>query len=146
MSTISQTREVVLKLLYASDLGNQNVLSQAIDYLEKEKIRNRKREFGLLLLNGVLNNLVSIDSILIQFLKEWSIDRLGVIERNILRMAVFELTNTNTDNAVIIKESVNLAKLYGADDASSFINGVLDSICKIRHASAEEIKDENKVI
>lgn len=132
MATRTQAREAVVSLLYAYDSGNEEIVSLAPEILDEKKIKNKQQEFALSLLNGVLEKLSNVDEQISKHLKEWDIQRIGGIERAILRLGVYELCFTSTDAPIIINEAIELAKLYGSDNAPRFINGVLDAIVKER--------------
>jgi N utilization substance protein B len=86
-------------------------------------------EFAYKLLNGVLENREGMDKVITRFAPEWPIEQMAVIDRNVLRIAIFEfLVDTETPVKVAINEAVELAKLYGSDSAPRFINGVLGSL------------------
>ncbi|MBP2240823.1 N utilization substance protein B [Cytobacillus eiseniae] len=83
-----------------------------------------------MLVNGVLENIESIDVSIKQHLSNWTIDRLATVDRNLLRLAVYELQFCHDDvpaNAAI-DEAIEIAKLYGDDQSSKFINGVLSKV------------------
>lgn len=130
MATRAHARMAVLELLYAFDLGNDKAIIQAKEYFESKKIRNAQQDFGLSLVNGVSNNLEQIDHFLQAYIKEWDLDRLGGLEKSILRLATFEIRFSHVDKAVAINEALELCKSYGVEGAVKFINGVLDSIAK----------------
>ena len=132
MATRTQAREAVVSLLYAYDSGNEEITSLAPEILDEKKIKNKQQEFALSLFNGVLEKLTNVDEQVSKHLKEWDIQRIGGIERAILRLGVYELCFTSTDAPIIINEAIELAKLYGSDNAPRFINGVLDAIVKER--------------
>ena len=127
MATRHQVRQAVISLLYANELGSSQ--SEFLEeFLEEKKIRNEQRNFTISLLNGVVRNLQLLDDTLNNFLKEWTINEIGAVERAILRLGVYEMKFTNTDRAVVINEAIELAKELGSDSAPKFINGVLDAI------------------
>lgn len=130
MATRTQAREAVVSLLYAYDSGNEEITSLAPEVLEEKKIKNKQQEFALSLFNGVLEKRLEVDEKISKHLKEWDLQRIGGIERAILRLGVYELCFTTTDAPIIINEAIELAKLYGSDNAPRFINGVLDAIVK----------------
>lgn len=132
MATRTQAREAVVSLLYAYDSGNEEISSLAPEILDEKKIKNKQQEFALSLFNGVLKKLTNVDEQVSKHLKEWDIQRIGGIERAILRLGVYELCFTSTDAPIVINEAIELAKLYGSDNAPRFINGVLDAIVKER--------------
>jgi len=82
------------------------------------------------LTKAVLKNLSDIDTKITQAAPSWPVDKLNKIDLSILRLAIYELDYTDTPPKVIIDESVELAKQYGSDNSSSFVNGVLGTIYK----------------
>ena len=135
MATRHQAREAVVGLLYAYDLGNPEIKKFAEEILEEKKIRNKQREFALSLFKGTIDHLEAIDEVIKKHLESWEIDRLGHIEKAILRLGADELLFTELDPAIIINEAIELAKELGNDQAPKFVNGVLDAIAKERHGS-----------
>ncbi|MSN96172.1 transcription antitermination factor NusB [Campylobacter sp. FMV-PI01] len=127
MATRHQVREAVVSLLYAKGMVSQK--DEFIDeILEDRKIRNKQKEFANSLLNGVLQNLSSIDEVLNSHLSEHKIHEVGEVERAILRLGAYEIKFTQIDKAVAINEAIELAKELGNETSPSFINGVLDKI------------------
>ncbi|MCE3047539.1 transcription antitermination factor NusB [Helicobacter kayseriensis] len=134
MATRTQAREAVISLLYAYDSGNQEIHKSAVEILLEKKIKNKQQEFALSLFEGTISHLPQIDSKISKHLKEWDFERIGGMERAILRLGVYEICFTPTDAPIIINEAIELAKIYGSDHAPKFINGVLDSIKKENNA------------
>ena len=130
MATRHQSRESVITLLYAKDVGNENIDKFVDEILEDKKIRNQQKEFARSLFNGVVENLETIDAELDNHLKEYKITSIGHIERAILRLGTYEILKTDLDDAVIINESIELCKSLASDTAPKFINGVLDAVRK----------------
>jgi len=130
MATRHHARMAVVSLLYAYDLGNQSIADFSDEILEEKKIRNKQREFALTLFKGVMDQLEKIDEAIIQHLKDWDFERLGSIERATLRLGTYEIQNTDLDSAVIINEAIEIAKAFGTEQSTKFINGVLDAVAK----------------
>ena len=130
MATRHQSRESVITLLYAKDVGNENIDKFVDEILEDKKIRNQQKEFARSLFNGVIENIETIDTELDNHLKEYKITSIGHIERAILRLGTYEILKTDLDDAVIINESIELCKSLASDTAPKFINGVLDAVRK----------------
>ena len=131
MATRSQARESVIGLLYAYGSGNDGISKFADEILAENKIKNSQKDFAMGLLNGVLENLSEIDSIITKQLDSWDFNKIGDTEKAILRLGVFEIKKTSLDSAVVINEAIELAKSFGNDNSAKFINGVLDAISKI---------------
>ena len=130
MATRHQVRETIVGILYASDIGNEGIDKFVDDLFEEKKIRNNQLEFAKELYSGVKINLDSVDEVINGYLKEWSLEEIGNIERAILRLATYEILHSNLDDAVVINEAIELAKKLCNDTSPKFINGVLDAIMK----------------
>ncbi|MBK1964682.1 transcription antitermination factor NusB [Campylobacter novaezeelandiae] len=131
MATRHQVRQSVISLLYALELNDKN--ENFIDeFLNEKKIRNEQKNFTLSLYNGICENLTKLDEALNVHLKENAINKLGHIERAILRLGAYELLFTETTDAIIINEAIELAKELANDNSPKFINGVLDSLIKAK--------------
>ena len=130
MATRRQARAAVIGLLYAYDLGNEEISKFFEDILEEKKIRNKQREFSAKLFKGTIDNLKTIDEAIAKHLKDWSFDELGKIEKAILRLGAYEILIDKNDKAVVINEAIELAKELADEKSHQFINGVLDAIDK----------------
>jgi N utilization substance protein B len=85
-------------------------------------------DFALGLLRGTRRQRPELDALLSAQADNWSLDRMAVTDRNVLRLAAYEIRHTETPPRVVINEAVNLAKRYGARQSAPFVNGVLDSL------------------
>ncbi|MFT7823886.1 MAG: transcription antitermination factor NusB [Sulfurimonas sp.] len=130
MATRHHARTAVVGLLYAFDLGNENIAKFSDEILEEDKIRNKQREFSNTLFHGTIENLEMIDEEIKKHLKEWDYDAIGKVEKAILRLGAYEILIAKIDRAIIINEAVELAKELADDKSPKFINGVLDAIGK----------------
>jgi N utilization substance protein B len=130
MATRTQARESVIGLLYAYDLGNEEIAKFSDIILEDKKIRNKQKEFAMNLFNGTIENIEKIDIEIAEHLKKREIDDVGFVEKAILRLSIYELLFTDLDKAIIINEAIELSKRLASDNAPKFVNGVLDSIEK----------------
>ena len=130
MATRHQARKAVVGLLYAYDLGNEDIAKFADDILEEDKIRNKQREFSHRLFKGTIEHLPQIDEEVKKHLKEWDFDALGKVEKAILRLGAYEILIEKIDKPIIINEAVELAKELADEKSPKFINGVLDAIGK----------------
>jgi N utilization substance protein B len=130
MATRHQARTAVVGLLYAYDLGNENIAKFSDEILEEDKIRNKQREFSHQLFDGTVENLEMLDEEIKKHLTDWDYDSIGKVEKAILRLGAYEILVAKTDRAIIINEAVELAKALADDKSPKFINGVLDAIGK----------------
>ena len=128
MATRHQARTAVVGLLYAYDLGNENIATFSDEILEEGKIRNKQREFSNALFEGTIENLEMIDTQIQDHLKDWDYDGIGKVEKAIMRLAAYEILVVKTDKAIIINEAVELAKTLADEKSPQFINGVLDAL------------------
>lgn len=130
MATRTHAREMVIGLLYAYSLGNDNIANFVDELLEERKIRNAQAAFARGLFSGIIANLDELDSIIELHLKSWEISRLGVIDKCILRLGVYEIIKCHLDAPVAINEAVEIAKTFGEENTGKFVNGILDAISK----------------
>jgi len=128
MATRTQARESVVGLLYAYDLGNTEIAKFFDIILEDKKIRNKQKEFALTLFEGTINNLDKIDESLKSHLNKRDIEDIGIVEKAILRLSIYEILFSKLDKAIVINEAIELAKRLASDNAPKFINGVLDKV------------------
>jgi len=130
MATRHQARTAVVGLLYAYDLGNENISKFSNEILEEDKIRNRQREFSHNLFDGTIKNLEQIDAEIQKHLKDWDYNSIGKVEKAIMRLGAYEIIMEGTDKRIIINEAIELAKALADDKAPQFINAILDAINK----------------
>lgn len=118
-------------LLYKKNKINYTVLNVIDEMMESVELEDRKKidiEFLSGLVNGVLDNLENIDENISKYLENWNIERLGLTDQAIIRIATYELIFTDTPNLVCINEAIELSKKYSDEKVSKMINGVLDKI------------------
>jgi len=125
------SREMALRTLFQIDLVNAN-LEEILKYtFENGEFPDSVKEFTLTLVKGVMSNLSEIDKAINTYANNWSLERITNIDRNILRIAIYEILYLkNIPKSVSINEAVELAKKYGTKKSSSFVNGVLGKIDK----------------
>ena len=128
MATRHQARTAVVGLLYAFDLGNENIAKFSDEILEEGKIRNKQREFSNTLFTGTVENLAMLDKEIEEHLTEWNFNDIGKVEKAIMRLGAYEILVAKTDKAIIINEAVELAKTLADEKSPKFINGVLDAL------------------
>ncbi len=87
-------------------------------------------EFARTLVAGVAARVADLDALVGQHARNWRVERMAAVDRNVLRLGAFELRETETPVAVVIDEAVDLARRFGSDTSPSFVNGVLDAIAR----------------
>ena len=129
----TQSREYALKILYQAELTRREIhLAAEKFWSEFESIDEHVRSFSDRLTAGVEENLQKIDDKISKHATNWQLKRMAVIDRNVLRIGVFELVYaSDIPPKVTINEAVELAKKYGDIESSKFVNGILDKIHKI---------------
>lgn len=129
MSTRRRAREIALQLLYEDDLNPDQDVALAEQFLKTRLHSNRPLvAFAKALWESVLKNRWEIDKALSSKATNWSLRRMAAIDRNILRMATYEILMSDTPGRVAINEAVDLAKRYGNHQSGQFVNGILDRI------------------
>lgn len=133
MGTRRRARECALQLLYMWEfhkaLGHAGVNAFWLDRPTEEPAT---QDFASLLVEGVVRRLEEVDDLIRKASLNWRIDRMATVDRNILRLATFELMEvTDTPLKVVLNEAIELSKRYGSEDSSAFVNGVLDKIGSI---------------
>ncbi len=124
-----KSREFALQALYQLNITKQDATSLLAQFQKYFLPDGEADEFLKRLVIGVLNHYEELDRLIEKYSENWSLDRIDVVDRNILRMALFELLYfQEIPPKVTINEAVDLAKRYGSEDSGSFINGILDRI------------------
>lgn len=121
-----KARETVLRCLYRWEF----LKLPAAELLAEVELPPEAREFAHTLLSGVLAKKDKIDPLIDARAHGWGLDRLPVVDRNILRLGLYELLFTDTPPEVVINEAVELAKAYGTERAPAVINAILDRVWK----------------
>ena len=125
-----KSREYALQMLYQYDVSHQSA-GLADGFWEDKEVLDNIMEFANNLVDGVIKNLDKIDDKIRLSASNWSIDRMAVVDRNILRMSVFELFYIqDIPVKVTINEAIEIAKRFGEGESGSFVNGILDRIVK----------------
>ena len=133
----SRAREVVLQVLYQDDLNPSHSLRAADDFLQSRLNYNKELVlFAQDLLSGARRNRPELDELLSSQADNWSLERMAATDRNILRLAAFEILYSETPGRVAINEAVELAKRFGSKNSAQFVNGILDGVLRIREESS----------
>lgn len=131
-------REAVLKALFAVDLGRIPVQGVLQNVLAELDLSERDRAFAEQLATGTLANKEASDRIIANQAIGWAVERMATIDRNILRLALYEIYHRDDiPDSVSVNEAVELAKRYGEDDSGKFINGILGEIVRNRPVQKE---------
>lgn len=124
-------RELALQALFQSEFTINIPFPQFLGLFE-EKFTNEVLEYAQTLVQGVEAHRESLDQIIAQSSRHWKLDRIALVEKNILRIALFEMkfSNQPVKPNIVIDEAIEIGKKYGSTEAGSFINGILDHAAK----------------
>ena len=129
-----KAREAALQALFQIDVGKAEVEDALTYVVALNDLNDAAESFCRGLVHGVLANLELIDELIAEHAVDWNIKRLGNVERNLLRMALFELLSLkDIPVGVSINEAVEIAKTFANDDSGRFVNGILGRFVRERH-------------
>ncbi|MDF1514157.1 MAG: transcription antitermination factor NusB [Anaerolineae bacterium] len=122
-------RQIAIEVLYEVDLVGHNA-TVAFDERcrEIEKLTKRSEDYARILIHGIVQHSDKLDGFIQTFASEWPLDQVAIVDRNLLRIALYEFTVGGVPVKVAINEAVELAKRYGSDSSPRFVNGVLGSL------------------
>jgi N utilization substance protein B len=128
-------REAALQMLYQAEIGSASAHEAIMTYWPTHdpegEVPESMRTFANALVHGTTGRRAEIDSLLTSHARNWRIDRMSVIDRIVLRLAIYEfLTELDTPAPVVINEALELARTFSGDEAVAFVNGVLDAVRK----------------
>jgi transcription antitermination protein NusB len=142
-----QAREYALKLLYALDMQHDETIDSCLEMLNKVYSHYQEdiKQYAELLAKGTLSHIESIDRYISEYIRNWKLERISPIDRNILRLGIYELLYEALDEKIIIDEAVEIAKKYGSTDSFQFVNAVLDAINKNIRCGQNAVPTNEKV-
>jgi transcription antitermination protein NusB len=131
----TRAREAALQMMYQMEIGRASAHEAIVTYWPvhdaADALGEPLREFANGLVRGTMGRLPEIDAIITAHAQNWRIERMVVIDRIVLRLAIYELlAEPETPARVVINEGIELARTYSGDEAVPFVNGVLDSVRK----------------
>ncbi|MEY4451093.1 MAG: hypothetical protein RLZZ380_214 [Actinomycetota bacterium] len=137
VSSRSKARKRAVDAIYAADLRKESPVDllgvtqvQVADRQNQDEIFSYAKE----IVEGVIDNHAEIDDLLETYSEGWSIERMPNVDRAILRVGIWEIVYSDTPNAVVVNEAVDLAKEYSTDESGGFINGLLSRVAGTRKA------------
>ena len=125
-----KAREVALQFLYQLDLREEaDPAPHAVEFWSRHSLEDDAREFAEELVRGTMAARTEIDETIARCTEHWDLARMAVVDRNVLRLAVYELGwRAETPPKVVINEAIEIAKKFGTQESSRFINGILDRV------------------
>jgi N utilization substance protein B len=122
-------RECALQMMYQLDVGKHPKEVILRTYWLMNEHPKKVRDFAELLFEGTVQRMEEIDKVIQQHAQNWRLSRMAVVDRNVLRLAVFEfLWGDKTPETVVINEALEIAKKFSTQESAQFVNGILDSI------------------
>ena len=132
----TQAREYALQILYQIDVRNDPEDKILVDFWKNIETEPEISDFAAKLVIGTIRNKKKIDEMISKYASNWKLSRMAVIDRNVLRMAAYELLYCeDIPPKVSINEAVDLAKKFGDTESGKFVNGILDKINKTEDRS-----------
>jgi len=131
MGTRRKARECALQMLFAADVAKTSGDVLTRNYwaeLGEPTFDEETREFADLLSVGTLREVEKIDTTIRTRAEHWRIERMAIVDRNVLRLAVYEFLFSDTPHTVVINEALEIARRFSTFEATQFINGILDAI------------------
>jgi len=130
MTRRSRAREIALQVLFQDDLNPGGNPAAADEFLVRRLRTPELVELSRALVAGVRRNRAELDALIEKTAEHWSLSRMAVTDRNVLRLGAFELLFADTPDPVAINEALELAKRYGSAQSAQFVNGILDRLMR----------------
>ena len=131
MGNRRQSREMALQILYQMEMRDTDPKGVLPLFQKHEEFVADVREFSIQIVEGTYRNRREIDQIIEKHSANWKLSRMAVVDRNILRLGVYELLYLHEiPTSVALNEAIEVAKRFGTENSSSFINGILDQVAK----------------
>lgn len=131
MGTRRKARECALQMLFAGDITEANANTLTKDFwneLGESDLDESTKKFANDLVSGTLKEIKTVDERIRSRAEHWRIERMAIVDRNVLRLAVYEFLFCDTPHTVIINEALEIARRFSTFEATQFINGILDAI------------------
>lgn len=119
-----------MQMLFQWDMSRQEPAKLEGKFWRTAKAADTTRVFANKLFEGAAKDADELDALIVQHAKNWRLERMAIIDRAVLRLAIFELRAGETPPKVILNEAVELAKKFSSEDAGAFVNGILDAVRK----------------
>lgn len=131
MGSRRKSRELALQMLFQYDLSGNDPEAIILTFDDLQKVKAPIRDFAIRIFLGTVRHIEELDEMIVKQADNWRLTRMAVVDRNIIRMSVYEfLYESDTPKLVIIDEAIEIAKKFGTQKSGQFINGILDGILK----------------
>jgi N utilization substance protein B len=128
-----KAREHALQILFLLDIRKEKPSAAVLKHFWAEyKPDDEVKDFAEEIVKGTYKHILKINQLIHQCAKNWSLDRMAVVDRNVLRMAIYEiLYRIDIPTSVTINEAIEIAKKFGTDESGAFVNGILDRVARL---------------
>jgi transcription antitermination protein NusB len=131
MGSRRKAREYALQMLFQWDITHDTIEQIKATFWDSQDELEETRAFAEVLASGTISSVEKIDRLIGRHAENWRLDRMAVVDRNILRLATYEfLYDAETPKTVVINEAIEIARRFSSQESPQFINGILDSIRK----------------
>jgi len=141
-----RAREYALQILFQLEITGSELNNEALnEFWEGKNEASEVKEFTESIVRGTTEHIVSLDEIIKNAAEHWSLDRMAVVDKNILRAAAYELLyRKDIPPSVAINEALEIAKKYSTEESAPFLNGILDKIAKGKITAGKQKKPAKK--
>ncbi len=119
-----------MQMLFQWDMSRQDPAKLEAKFWRSAKAADNTRAFANKLFEGAAREADELDALIVQHAQNWRLERMAIIDRAVLRLAIYELRIAETPPKVVLNEAVDLAKKFSSEDAGAFVNGILDAVNK----------------
>ena len=119
-----------MQMLFQWDMSRQDPTNLEGKFWRTAKAADNTRAFANKLFEGAAKEADELDALIVQHAQNWRLERMAIIDRAVLRLAIYELRIAETPPKVVLNEAVDLAKKFSSEDAGAFVNGILDAVNK----------------
>jgi N utilization substance protein B len=129
-----------MQMLFQWDMSRQDPAKLEAKFWRTAKAADNTRAFANKLFEGAAKYAGELDALIVQYAQNWRLERMAIIDRAVLRLAIYELRTKETPPKVVLNEAVDLAKKFSSEDAGAFVNGILDAVNKALVEKADGAK------
>ena len=140
MSLRTKSREFAMQMLFQWDMSRQDPAKLEAKFWRSAKAADNTRAFANKLFEGAAKDADALDALIVQHAQNWRLERMAIIDRAVLRLAIYELRSKDTPPKVVLNEAIDLAKKFSSEGAGAFVNGILDAVNKALVEKADAAK------
>jgi N utilization substance protein B len=129
-----------MQMLFQWDMSRQDPAKLEAKFWRSAKAADNTRAFANKLFEGAAKDADALDALIVQHAQNWRLERMAIIDRAVLRLAIYELRSKDTPPKVVLNEAIDLAKKFSSEGAGAFVNGILDAVNKALVEKADAAK------